>query len=287
MTLLEELLEEHGTKAVVFSQWLGTHELIERRLAARDWGHVLFHGSVPAEQRGELVRRFREEPGCRVFLSTDAGGVGLNLQQAATVINMDLPWNPAVLEQRIGRVHRMGQRRKVQVVNFIAQGTIEEGMLSLLGFKKSLFAGVLDGGNAEVFLNGTRLSRFMEGVEKATGAIGQAEIQQEALEAPAPPLASPASADVGTDAGERTEDASVRAPSADPWKDLLDAGLRLVAHLAQRPAHSNDSPTSRPAWLETDPETGRSYLRLPVPEAQTVVRLADVLEELLSARQRG
>jgi superfamily II DNA or RNA helicase len=114
MTLLEELLEEHGTKAVVFSQWLGTHELIERRLAARDWGHVLFHGSVPAEQRGELVRRFREEPGCRVFLSTDAGGVGLNLQQAATVINMDLPWNPAVLEQRIGRVHRMGQRRKVQ-----------------------------------------------------------------------------------------------------------------------------------------------------------------------------
>ena len=60
---------------------------------------------------------------------------------------MDLPWNPAVLEQRIGRVHRLGQTRRVQVVNFVAQGTIEEGMLSVLKFKKSLFAGVLDGGD--------------------------------------------------------------------------------------------------------------------------------------------
>jgi SNF2 family DNA or RNA helicase len=68
-----------------------------------------------------------------VFLSTDAGGVGLNLQHAASVVvNMDLPWNPAVLEQRIGRVHRLGQTRGVQVVNFIAENTIEEGMLSVL-----------------------------------------------------------------------------------------------------------------------------------------------------------
>ena len=59
---------------------------------------------------------------------------------------MDLPWNPAVLEQRIGRVHRLGQKGTVRVVNFVAQGTIEEGMLGVLKFKKSLFAGVLDGG---------------------------------------------------------------------------------------------------------------------------------------------
>ncbi len=60
---------------------------------------------------------------------------------------MDLPWNPAVLEQRIGRVHRLGQRGPVQVVNLVAQGTIEESMLSLLGFKRAVFAGVLDGGS--------------------------------------------------------------------------------------------------------------------------------------------
>ena len=82
---------------------------------------------------------------------------------------MDLPWNPAVLEQRIGRVHRLGQRQPVRVVNFVAQGTIEEGMLSVLKFKKSLFAGVLDGGEKEVFLGGSRLTRFMETVERRRG----------------------------------------------------------------------------------------------------------------------
>ena len=84
---------------------------------------------------------------------------------------MDLPWNPAVLEQRIGRVHRLGQKQPVQVVNFVSQGTIEEAMLGVLKFKKSLFSGALDGGEKEVFLGGSRLNRFMETVEKATGSI--------------------------------------------------------------------------------------------------------------------
>jgi superfamily II DNA/RNA helicase len=132
---------------------------------------VLFHGGVPGDKRGALVDRFNNDPACRVFLSTDAGGVGLNLQHAAAVVvNMDLPWNPAVLEQRIGRVHRLGQTRGVQVINFVARGTIEEGMLSVLAFKQSLFAGILDGGESEVVLQGTRLSKFMETVEQVSGA---------------------------------------------------------------------------------------------------------------------
>ena len=90
---------------------------------------------------------------------------------------MDLPWNPAVLEQRIGRVHRLGQKQPVRVVNFVAQGTIEEGMLSVLKFKKSLFAGVLDGGEKDVFLGGSRLTKFMETVEKATGDIPEAPLE--------------------------------------------------------------------------------------------------------------
>src|SRR5207245_9019586 len=110
-------------------------------------------------------------PACRVFLSTAAGGVGLNLQHAGVVLNMDLPWNPAVLEQRIGRVHRLGQRQPVRVVNFVARGTIEEGMLGILRFKKSLFAGVLDGGEKDIMFGGTRLTKFMETVEQTTQAI--------------------------------------------------------------------------------------------------------------------
>ena len=173
---------------MIFSQWTGAHELLQARFEPRKWNHVFFHGGVPGKNRKDLIRRFKEDPECRAFLSTDAGGVGLNLQNASVVVNMDQPWNPAVLEQRIGRVHRLGQHRPVQVINFVAQGTIEHSMLDLLAFKKSLFGGVLDGGQDEVFLGGTRLKRFMESVDQVTSAnpgpmARQAEAAEEAAEA--------------------------------------------------------------------------------------------------------
>jgi superfamily II DNA/RNA helicase len=122
----------------------------------------------------------------RVFLSTDAGSVGLNLQSASVVINLDVPWNPAVLEQRIGRVHRIGQQHGVEVINLISAGTIEEDMLSKLRFKASLFEGVLDGGADAVFLGDDHfegllsgLSNYMEESETATAeAISQADEEQ-------------------------------------------------------------------------------------------------------------
>ena len=277
MTLLGELLEPSDAKVVIFSQWVRTHELIIRRLQAREWGHVLFHGGVPSEQRPALVDRFHADPGCRVFLSTDAGGVGLNLQHAAAaIVNMDMPWNPAVLEQRIGRVHRLGQRKSVQVVNFVAQGSIEEGMLSVLAFKKSLFAGVLDGGESEVFLQGTRLSKFMESVDKVTGAMGDVDVASEpAIEESVHPPEHVASAPAP---------APATAPAADPWAGLIDAGLQLVEALVQR----NTDPTGQPsAWIERDPGTGRDVLKLPMPEPQTVQRLADALGGLLARLRRG
>src|SRR5436189_1546281 len=169
---LDELFTDGAMKAVVFSQWLRMHEVLVKQLAEKkDWSHVLFHGGVPSHKRSDLVDQFRDDPKCRLFLATDAGGVGLNLQHASVVVNMDLPWNPAVLEQRIGRVHRLGQRRAVQVINFVARGTIEEGMLSVLKFKKSLFAGVLDGGEKDIMLGGSRLTKFMETVEQTTMSI--------------------------------------------------------------------------------------------------------------------
>jgi hypothetical protein len=170
-TLLEEIYEDPTAKVVIFSQWVRMHQLLERRLRERGWQYVLFHGGVDGQKRKGLIDRFRNDAECRAFLSTDAGGVGLNLQHASVVVNVDMPWNPAVLEQRIGRVHRLGQTQPVRVINFVAQGTIEEGMLSVIGFKKSLFAGVLDGGEKEVFLGGTRLKKFIETVDRATGAI--------------------------------------------------------------------------------------------------------------------
>jgi superfamily II DNA or RNA helicase len=304
MAVLEELFEQPEAKAAIFSQWIGTHEVLIRRLRARGWGHVLFHGGVPGEKRGALVDRFVNDPQCRLFLSTDAGGVGLNLQHAAaTVINMDLPWNPAVLEQRIGRVHRMGQRHGVRVINFVAQGSIEEGMLSVLAFKKSMFAGVLDGGDSAVFMNGTRLAKFMESVDKVTGAIGAAEeapapvqdvapidagAQAEQLTAEQRTAALVAAAETSSDSGSpdtaamggeaRSEpDRSPPATApADPWVPLLDAGLRLVESLAAADRGSDSD------WVHTDATTGRRYLKLPLPEADAVRRLAEGLADLLA-----
>ena len=165
MALLDGVLADPQAKVVVFSQWVRSHDILIPRLQQRAWGHVSFHGSVRSEVRPQLVEQFRQDPACRVFLSTDAGAVGLNLQHASTVVNLDLPWNPALLEQRIGRVYRMGQKRPVRVINFISKGSIEEGMLSVLAFKRSLAAGILDGAENEISLGGSRLTRFMKEVE--------------------------------------------------------------------------------------------------------------------------
>ena len=305
ITLLEELFEQPDAKAVVFSQWLGTHEVLMRRLRSRGWGHVFFHGGVPGDQRGALIDRFNSEPGCRLFLSTDAGGVGLNLQHAAaTVVNMDLPWNPAVLEQRIGRVHRMGQRRGVQVINLVAQGSIEQGMLGVLAFKQSLFAGVLDGGAGEVLMNGTRLAKFMQSVGEVTGAMGVAE---EAASAPVQPAAPPvahtaqtaqtaqAAEAAGVDASAPDEvppqgqhQPAVDAPpvASDPWAPLLEAGLNWLETLAVPSAANPQTPAAAGPRITVDPVSGQQRLSLPMPDPATVRRLADGLAGLLASLRR-
>lgn len=311
MTLLEELFEQPHAKAIVFSQWVRTHELIVRRLEKRGWGYALFHGGVPGAKRGVLVERFHREPGCRVFLSTDAGGVGLNLQHAASIIvNMDMPWNPAVLEQRIGRVHRLGQSRSVQVVNFVAEDTIEECMLSLLAFKKSLFAGVLDGGASEVFLGGSRLAKFMESVTAVTEQAVKPEreskqgtrLQQESISLAELGLTpTPASGEALPDAVRRTtglqqpsasapkENQNPDASTPNPWTSLLNAGLKLVEALASaKPVNSDgkDYPAAASPLIEVDAQTGRSYLKLPMPEPQVVQQLSDALLRLLTGLGR-
>jgi superfamily II DNA or RNA helicase len=306
--LLEELLEQPDVKVVIFSQWLRTHELIVRRLRLKRWGHVLFHGGVPSPKRAALVERFHSDARCRAFLSTDAGGVGLNLQHAASVvINMDLPWNPAVLEQRIGRVHRLGQTRGVQVVSFVAQGTIEEGMLSVLAFKKSLFAGVLDGGARDVFLGGSRLKRFMESVEAVTTAasgvaapgadaprtsVGLAVAVSDGaaattpMPASLPPISSPSGNDLAgqrVPAGASTGVREGSRPSSESWTSLLAAGLKLVESLtAASSGNGNAASGAGARFIETDAETGRTYLKLPVPDAQVLQQLGEALSRLVS-----
>jgi hypothetical protein len=286
--LFEDLFAEPEAKAVVFSQWTRTHDIVIRRLEARGLGYVSFHGGVPSDKRPALVERFRDDPNCRVFLSTDAGSTGLNLQHASTLVNMDLPWNPAILEQRIGRIHRMGQVRPVRVINFVAKGTIEEGMLSVLAFKRSLSAGILDGGSSEISLGGSRLSRFMKDVENVTGRMGEGEAVTPAEEVKN--IGTAGDARSGEDAKanvnfEASEIAPIQAGGAgaspreagpNPWQALVQVGAQFVAALAA----ANDPRAPAHPWIERDPATGAQNLKMPLPPPETARQLADALSML-------
>ncbi|MEI8190389.1 MAG: C-terminal helicase domain-containing protein [candidate division NC10 bacterium] len=239
-------------------------------------------------------RRFKEDPGCRLFLSTDAGGVGLNLQAATAVINIDQPWNPAVLEQRIGRVHRLGQHRPVRVVNFVAQGTIEHGMLSLLSFKRSLFAGVLDGGEDQVLLGGTRLKRFMESVEKATTTI-PTPMPRETAESQAETsrgLEEAKGEDEADGNGKAARAVTPEVPTAG-LTDLLTAGLSFLDTLGkalaagETTAERKGSGVSAESLIGRDPASGQAYLKLPLPGGETLKKIADVLGTLAQAFRPG
>jgi len=302
--LLGEIFEMRGSKVVIFSQWLRMNELVAEMLEDRKWGHVVLHGGVASKERKDLVAAFRNEPDCRVFLSTDAGGVGLNLQHAANVINMDLPWNPAVLEQRIGRVHRLGQRDPVRVVNFISQHTIEHGMLSLLSFKRSVFAGVLDGAADKVMMGESAMNRFMKTVERATKAVPPAppadEPELDSAEAAEASAESAAMSGLGgsTDfaappaAGAawaaRSADAVIRPPAdVTALGRVLAQGADLLSAIGRTLAFAGSgrggalARGGSPCRIDVDAQTGRRELRLALPDERTlqqwVGRLAEVI----------
>jgi superfamily II DNA or RNA helicase len=171
MCIFEEALADADQKVVIFSQWERMTRLVAQELDARSTGYAYLHGGVPGIQRADLLERFQNDPECRVFLSTDAGGVGLNLQNASLLINLDVPWNPAILEQRVGRIYRMGQKNNVRVINMVSGDSIEHRMLDILKFKSSMAQGVLDpDGDDTIFMSESKFKQFMDSVETLTEA---------------------------------------------------------------------------------------------------------------------
>ena len=164
INIISDIVSEEGEKVVVFSQWERMTRLIAKELKERGIGFEYLHGGVPSAKRKDLVDNFMNLPESRVFLTTDAGCTGLNLQAAATLINIDLPWNPAVLEQRIGRIYRLGQQNNIQVINLVTPHSIEEEMVAKLRFKTDLFEGVLDGGEDSIFVEKNKFAKMMETV---------------------------------------------------------------------------------------------------------------------------
>ena len=181
--LIAQLALAQGRKVVVFSQWRRmlrlAHWVTRDQLAREGVRAAFFTGEEGQKRRTQNIVDFHDDPACRVLFATDAGGVGLNLQRAASAcINIELPWNPAVLEQRIGRIYRLGQRGPIDVYNLMSEPGIESRIADLVGSKKALFIGLFDGTTDEVTFerSGSFLSRIERFVAPAISpALARAE----------------------------------------------------------------------------------------------------------------
>jgi len=275
--ILTELAIEENRKVVVFSEYERMTYLAGEELRKLGIGFVSLHGGVPSRQRGALIEKFRNDPACKVFLSTDAGGVGLNLQAASAVVNIEPPWNPARLEQRIGRVHRLGQSRPVHVVHMLTNDSIEERVWETLRLKKSLFAGVFDSPTGEVnFAKLGRKSVLQEVKEIFANQPGRPKPVID--NAPPQPAVSKPMAGVASDA----DDVKIAAAG------LVEAGVKFIESITSQGHAGMERILS--GLFTPDVQTNRPVLSIPLPESVTrerlstaVLGLVDVLGRLLSA----
>lgn len=139
--LLKELMEK-DEKVLIFSQYVKTLEFLEEEL---EYPTFMYHGGMNQEEKDSTIQNFKEGDTNILLMSLMAGGVGLNIQEASTVIIFDRWWNPAIESQAIARAHRMGRKDPVHAIKFVASGTIEEKILQILHDKEDLFDFVIEG----------------------------------------------------------------------------------------------------------------------------------------------
>ena len=272
--LFEQLFVEGDHKAVVFSEWTRMLNLIELLLKKRGIPFVRLEGKVPQKKRQQLVNEFQLNPDCRVFLSTNAGSTGLNLQAADTVINVDLPWNPAVLEQRIARAHRMGQKKPVNVFILVTEATLEEQLLTTIGQKKELALAALDYESevTEVDLQ-SGMDELKSRLEVLLGAVPEAPIDESMKR------------DHETEAAKLVR----RESMAKAGGQLLTAAFgflnQVLPDSAATPSPELVSGLQRQLTecAETD-EQGRRSLRINLPSEEALNQFAESLAKLLAFR---
>ncbi|MEA2112206.1 MAG: DEAD/DEAH box helicase, partial [Campylobacterota bacterium] len=177
--IIEELLEDKSSKIIIFSEWEKMLQLLNFSLEKKSIHAVWHTGSLNQLQRREEIKKFKEDATCNIFLSTDSGSVGLNLQVANVVINLDMPWNPAKLEQRIARAWRKHQKRTVQVINLVTEDRLEHRIVEIVRQKQFLSDNVLDGlGQDELKLPSSR-KEFLEDLEKIVPSDKTEKLHQE------------------------------------------------------------------------------------------------------------
>jgi SNF2 family DNA or RNA helicase len=157
---LLRLLADYPDKVVIFTHFRATLEMLETRLRRAGHEVAVFHGGLSRLAKEAAINAFRGP--ARLLLATDAGSEGRNLQFAHAVCNFDLPWSPLRIEQRIGRLSRIGQTSDIHVFNLVAAGTVEEAVLHLLEAKLNLFELVI--GEIDMILGNLDEEREFEDV---------------------------------------------------------------------------------------------------------------------------
>src|SRR5881628_2649035 len=175
---LRAFMESFNEKVLIFTQYLRTLQYLQGVLEADGYRVAAYHGGLSLAAKDAAVRTFREDRD--IFLSTEAGGEGRNLQFARTVVNYDLPWNPLRIEQRIGRVHRLGQDREVHVVNVWAEDTVEANLMELLDRKIHMFELVV--GELDLILGNLDERRSFEDMMMEIWALRESEPRRAALQ---------------------------------------------------------------------------------------------------------
>jgi superfamily II DNA or RNA helicase/predicted nucleic acid-binding Zn finger protein len=298
--ILTELAIEENRKVVVFSEYERMTYLAGEELRRLGIGFVSLHGGVPSRQRGALIEKFRNDPACKVFLSTDAGGVGLNLQAASAVVNFEPPWNPARLEQRIGRVHRLGQLRPVHVIHMLTSHSIEERVWETLRLKKSLFAGVFDSPTGEVSFAKLGRKTVLQVVKEIfADQPGRPKPAIDAVASvPLKPMATVAPQLVGPAGATAT---AVPHANASPGRSgasgiemaaagLIEAGVKFIESIT-RDGTAGSTAEASSSRLEQilsglftrDTGTNRPVLSIPLPESLSQERLAAAISGLVNS----
>lgn len=274
--LLASLIGVPDRKIVLFSEWRTMLDRIEIKLDEIGCDYVRLDGQIQQKQRAGIVKKFQEDANCRVILMTNAGSTGLNLQSANTVINVDLPWNPAVLEQRIARAHRMGQKNPVTVYKLVTEGTIEEKLLETLGSKQDLADAALD---------------FDSEVNEITMKTGITNIRERLEKILLPPR--PAEEDQSQKRAVEQQVESIqqrRERVSAASGQLLSAALQLVGELvvskdAPRPtSEAVDQLSSSLSECVQRDASGRPQLTISLPDDNALRGLAETLALLLAKK---
>lgn len=271
--LLDELIQDDTRKIVLFSEWRTMLNRIEMKLQRIGCDYVRLDGQVPQKQRSAIVEKFQTDPACRLIMMTNAGSTGLNLQSANTIVNVDLPWNPAVLEQRIARAHRMGQKNPVHVYKLVTEDTIEERLLDTLASKQQLADAAID------------FDSTVTAVQMQSG-IADLRRRLEKILQPMPAAAVDNSQKQQVER-ETAEIQQRREKVSAAGGQLLGAALQLVGELVagqNSPAPNSETVDQLASSLNDCVErdtAGRPQLRISLPDDGALRGLAETLARLL------